>query len=227
MDVLECIRSRRSVRHYLSKEVEWEHVGRVVQAGKAAPSAGNQQNWKFIVVQDKAKRALISEACVQQYWMQHAPVHIVVVAEPQKARQFYGIRGERLYSIQNCAAAVQNMLLAAHSLGLGSCWVGAFDEDMVRRAVGIPEYVRPQSIVTLGHAAQIPAEPGEYRIYDLLHIEKWDRKIRDVNWVTKDYSVTIENKAKEKGAKLADHGKKAIHHTKEFFAKTKKRIKGS
>ncbi|MFH1132860.1 MAG: nitroreductase family protein [Nanoarchaeota archaeon] len=218
MDVFEAIRSRRSIRNYLDKEVDWELLGRVIEAAKQAPSAGNQQNWKFIVVTDKAKRASVSEACLQQYWMQMAPVHIIVCTEPQKARQFYGIRGERLYSIQNCAAAIQNLSLAAHALGLGTCWIGAFDEEMLKRVVGIPDYVRPQAIITLGYPAGKVEEPWEYRVYDVTHLEKWDRRIRDVNWVMKNYSVTVNKEAARHANTIIHHGKRLVEHGRRLIS---------
>jgi nitroreductase len=159
-----------------------------------APSSGNLQNWKFIVVLDEDRRKAVAEACLEQYWMQNAPVHIVIVSEIQKARQFYGVRGERLYAVQNCAAAAENMLLAAHDQGLGACWVGSFDEEQLRRACGIPEYIRPQAVVALGYADEKVPTPSKYRLYDIVHLEKWDAKIKDVKWVLKEHAWSVEDK---------------------------------
>src|SRR3989338_6232743 len=100
-DILDIIKSRRSITKYLPKPVEWEYVARIIDAARHAPSCGNLQNWKFVVVLDPAKRKAIAEAAVQQYWMITAPVHIIVCAEPEKAERYYGIRGERLYTVQN------------------------------------------------------------------------------------------------------------------------------
>ena len=77
-------------------------------------------------------------------------MHIVVCSEAEKSELFYAEKGKKLYAIQNCAAAIQNMLLAAHAEGLGSCWVGAFDEDMLKDALKIPDEVYPQAVVTIG-----------------------------------------------------------------------------
>src|SRR3989338_7750896 len=100
MDTIECIKTRRSIRKYTSEAVEWEKVTLCIEAAKSAPSAGNLQNWKFVVVKQDAKRQAIAEACLQQYWMSQAPVHIVVFALPDRAVRFYGVRGERMYTIQ-------------------------------------------------------------------------------------------------------------------------------
>ena len=173
MDVFDCIRTRRSVRKYKDKDVPWDSIVEILQAGKYAPFAGNIFNVKFIVVKNEAKRRAIAEASVQQYWMQDAPVHIVVVGEPEKAERYYGTRGVRLYTIQGAAAAIQNMLLTAHSLGLGSCWVGAFDEEEIRRICNLPEHVNVQGIITIGYADENPQAPPKYRIEHVMFFEKW------------------------------------------------------
>ncbi len=175
MEVLECIKTRRSTRKFLDVPVEWDKIGTIVDAGRSAPTSGNLQNWKFIVVLDEEKRKEISEACLKQFWMERAPVHIVICSEPEKAKRFYGIRGERLYSIQNCAASAENMILTAHSLGLGSCWVGAFDEDMLKRALGIPDYARPQAIIPIGYPAEKVPTPMQYQLENLVFMEAWNR----------------------------------------------------
>lgn len=187
-DVLDIIKSRRSITSYLPRPIEWEFVSRVCDAARHAPSCGNLQNWRFIVVTDPAKRKAIAEASMQQYWMIQAPVHIVVCAEPEKAERYYGLRGERLYTIQNCAAAVMNILLEAHSLGLGACWVGAFDEEMVKRTIRAEEFVRPQAIVTLGYAAEIPPKPPKYPLNAMVYLERWRNVVRDEARYMFDYA---------------------------------------
>ena len=135
MEVFDCIRTRRSIRRYKDKPVEWDKVVTILEAGRLAPSAGNLQNSKFIVVRDEEIRKKVAETALNQKWMEKAPIHIIVCSEPIKSKRFYGIRGERLYTIQDCAAAIENMLLTAHSLDLRACWVGAYEEDALRRAI--------------------------------------------------------------------------------------------
>ena len=127
MDVFEAMRNRRSIRKYLDLPVEWDKVGTILEAGRLAPSAGNLQAWKFIVVRDDNKRKALADATQQQYWMEQAPVHIVVVGVHAKHERFFGERGKNFYSIQECAMAAMQMMLAAHSLGLGSCFVSAIN----------------------------------------------------------------------------------------------------
>jgi len=207
-EVLDIIKSRRSIRKYLEVPVEWDKVANIVEAGRYAPSSGNIQNFRFIVCTDKAKRTGIANACLEQDWMLEAPVHIVVVCDFTMAKQYYGVRGERLYSIQNCAAAVQNMMVAATALGLGSCWVGAFEEDELINLLKIPSYVRPQAVITLGYSNEAPPVPPSYTVEHMVYLENWGSKIRDgamfENW------FYLGTKAKKHLGNLAGKLGKAI-----------------
>jgi len=210
MHTLECIRTRRSIRSYEDKPVEWDHVANIVDAGRLAPSAGNLQNWKFIIVTDEGVRKKIAEACSKQMWMQRAPVHIVVLGEPEKASRFYGNRGERIYTIQSCAAAVENMLLAAHSLGLGACWVSSFSDSAIRKTVNAPEHVVVQAIVTVGYPDEIAEVPPKSRIEQLTYFERWwnRRRVPPYGY----YSMRVEQKVKS-GKKFLE---KVAKKVKEF-----------
>lgn len=181
METFECITTRRSIRRYKDIPVEWDKIGKIIEAGRAAPSSGNLQNWKFIAVVDKSLREALAEASFQQYWMTPAPVHIAIVEEPLKAKRHYGLRGEKLYSVQNCAAAAQNMLLMAHDLGLGACWVGAFDEARVKKILNIIDEARPQAILTIGYADEIPPAPPKFKMDNVAYINTWWGRIKDVD----------------------------------------------
>lgn len=202
MEVVECIKTRRSVRKFLEVPVEWDKIGQIVDAGRYAPNAGNLQNWKFIIVLNQDTRKALAEACLQQLWMSKAPAHIIICSEPEKAKRFYGIRGERLYTIQNCAAAVQNMLLTAHSLGLGACWVGAFDEDMIKRAVSIPDYARPQAVIPIGYPGEKVPTPTMYQLENLVYMEGWGARIKDLDEYLGYTSAVVQDFIK-KGKDLA------------------------
>ena len=132
MDVKEAIETRRSIRKFSPKELHPEEIIDIVDAGRYAPSAGNQQNWKFILIKDQSKKNDLADACFQQNWMASAPLIICVVGMTDDVKRMYGTRGEMLYSIQNCAMAAQNIMLRAHEMGFGSCMVSAFEEGMVK-----------------------------------------------------------------------------------------------
>jgi len=224
MELFDCIKTRRCIRKFQSTPVPWDLVSKILDAGRLAPNAGNLQNWKFIVVLDQGTRQKIAEACLRQYWMAKAPVHIVVCADPKVSERYYGTRGDRLYSVQNCAAASQNMLLQAHNLGLGACWVGAFDENMVSNAVGLPEEVRPQVIIPLGYPDEKPAEPAKYPLENITYFEKWRGKIQDVPAYMGYYSIKWEKGAKKAKAALEKQSEKLAVKAKEVAAKVKKKV---
>jgi len=194
-DILELIKSRRNIKFFLPKYVSWENIGKILDAGRHAPSCGNIQNWKFIVVTDASAKQKLAELAYEQYDIAAAGALIVVCAEVEKAERYYGLRGERLYSVQNCAAAIQNMLLEAHSLGLGSAWVGAFDEDNLKLELSIPEEVRPQAIVVIGYAKEVPEKPPKYPLETVVYLGRWRSKIRDVAKYTDDIAVILGRKA--------------------------------
>lgn len=129
MDVFKCIQTRRSVRNYSQKKVEFDKLTLILEAATKAPTSGNLQDYRFIIVNDKQKIRNLATHCNEQYWIAKAPVAIIVCADTEKTELYYGLRGQRLYATQNSAAAVQNILLAAHAQGLGACWIGAFNEE--------------------------------------------------------------------------------------------------
>jgi len=183
MNVFETIATRRSIRKFTVQDVPMEVLGVVLDAGRYAPSAGNIQNWRFIIVKNPETKQRIAESCMQQMWIAEAPVVIVVVSEIEKIKQFYGIRGERLYSIQNCAAAIENMLLTAHALGLASTWVGAFDENMLNRVLAIPADVRVQAVLPIGYPDEVVPAPSRYTLENVCFFESYGSRIVNIKRV--------------------------------------------
>ena len=215
MDILNLMRSRRSIRKYLEIPVEWDKIVNILDAGKSAPSSGNLQSWKFIIVKDSQTRQKIAEACLQQYWMQDAPIHIVVCSLEDSVRRFYGLRGERLYGIQNCSAAIQNMLLCAHAQGLGACWVGAFEEQMLSNALGIPDNARAQAVITIGYADEKPTEPAEFPLEFVCFLERYGNRIENIGIWFKDYSDAIKKGLDNTGEFISKKGKEYLTKIKD------------
>ena len=183
----------------MDRPVEFDKVTACIEAGHYAPSAGNLQDWKFILVTDVDLRKSIAEHCMEQYWMAQAPVHIVVCANEERTELRYGLRGKRLYSIQSCAAATENILLAAYSLGLGSCWVGAFDEDFLIRTLDIPPWARPQGVITLGYPDEKPERKQLTSLQSLVYFNGFGARLEKPHLVLRDYSVEWESKARQAG----------------------------
>lgn len=181
MDIDKCIKERRSTRSFLNKDVTYEQIADILDAARYAPSSGNLQNWSFIIVREKEKKEKIAEACSQQYWLADAPVLIIVCSVLDKIKEVYGSRGEALYSIQNCAAAMQNILLKAHSLGLSTCWISAFDEKLLSRSFKLEEDIRPQAVIAAGYGKEYEKESTRFPLTSMVHFEEWNNKKRNAS----------------------------------------------
>ena len=160
MDTLEAIHSRRSVRRYQDKPVPEELVRKLLAAGMSAPSARDAQEWKFVVIDDKAMLTEIGEINPNAKMAQHAPMAILVCAD-------LSLEKSAGYWVVDCAATVENILLAAHALGLGAVWTGVYPRqermDGLKKLVGLPETVMAHSLIVLGYPAEQPAPQDRYR----------------------------------------------------------------
>jgi nitroreductase len=217
-DILEIIKSRRTIKEFVPKFVSWEKISRVLDAGRHAPSAGNLQNWKFLVIFDAGQKQQLAEACYGQYEISQAWVLIIVVGESERAIRYYGDRG-KFYTIQNCAAAMQNMLLEAHSIGLGSKWVGAFEEDTVKSSFGILADVDVQGIVALGYPKDIPAKPPKYPLEPITYFSSWRSRLRDPHKYMNNIAIILGRKKEKVKAAMAEAGSKLIEKSKEVLKK--------
>ncbi|MGD8790944.1 MAG: nitroreductase family protein [Anaerolineae bacterium] len=166
-DFWQVLQARRSVRHFdPDVPVPPETVERLLAAAIAAPSAGNRQPWHFYVVRDPAVRRGLAAAAYGQDFVAQAPVVIVVCADPEQSAERYKERGRVLYCLQDTAVATEHILLAAVAVGLGGCWVGAFDEGAAARVLALPARHRPVAILPIGKPAgeaarRTPREPIE------------------------------------------------------------------
>jgi nitroreductase len=159
--ILDIIKNRRSVRDFTDKKIPESAIETLIDALRWAPSAGNLQSRKFYFVFNEDIRNKLAKAGLKQDFVSftaRAPL-VVVACTDRNIASRYGERGMHLYCIQDSAASVQNMLLAAHDLGLGTCWVGAFKEEKVREILGLPDNLRPVAIVPVGYPARTPNAP--------------------------------------------------------------------
>ena len=191
--VMDVIMKRRSVRTYKDIPVDWGNIINCVEAGMMAPSAGNLQIWRFSVVRDAARKSAIASACLQQHWMEEAPVHIAIFAKLERAEQFYRERGSRVYCVQDCAMAAMNIMLAAESLGLSTCFVSAFDEHALSSIFSLPDKVMPQGIITLGYSDDSPDTPSRYRVETLIGVEKYGMAMNEGGGRVADPNAAIWN----------------------------------
>jgi nitroreductase len=152
---------RFSCRLFDTRPLDRDAVESVLEAARWAPNGGNLQPWRFVVVLDPKRRRAIAGAAYGQTFISQAPAVITVCAVPGESATKYGPRGRDLYCLQDTAAAAQNILLAATEAGLGSCWVGAFDEAAIARALELSRSWRPVALIALGRPAE--AEPQRTR----------------------------------------------------------------
>jgi len=176
VDLFEAIQERRSVRAFTPEAVPDEVVDTIVDAARWAPSAGNCQARDFIVVKDPRMKKALSEAALDQSFIEAASVTIVVCANDRRSAHRYGRRGRYLYCLLDAAAAAQNLLLAVHALGLGACWIGAFNDSRVEEALNLPTWLKPVAIIPIGYPDEKPGTPPRLPFKDLIHIDRYVRK---------------------------------------------------
>lgn len=170
-DVLEAVKERRSVRRFRGDPIPQATIGQLLEAAILAPTAGNCQPWRFIVVHNAEVKSRLAAAAYGQDFVAEAPVVIVVCAEFMRSAQRYGNRGLSLYSLQDTAAATQNILLAATGCGLGTCWVGAFDEGQVARVLELPtDVLRPVAMIPVGYPAVKPRRPPRRPLEEIVRV---------------------------------------------------------
>ena len=157
-DFWQVLQARHSVRRFdPGVPVSAETVNKLLEAAIASPSAGNRQPWHFYVVRDAGVQQGLAAAAYGQDFVAQAPVIVVVCADAEQSAARYGDRGRELYCLQDTAAATEHILLAAVALGLGGCWVGAFDERRAAHVLDLPSRHRPVAIVPIGQPASRPA----------------------------------------------------------------------
>ena len=159
MDAMQAIMSRRSIRKYEQRPVEPEIVEKLLRAAMAAPSAGNQQTWRFIVVTERARLDRLSATSPYAGMLLQAPLAIVVVGDTENEKH-------PDYWVEDCSAAMENLLLAAHAIGLGAVWLGYHPnddrKDRLRDEFGLPDGIEPLGIASIGYPAEVKPAADRY-----------------------------------------------------------------
>lgn len=147
MEMLDVIFARRSIRKYRPEAVAEADLDRILEAGRQSPSGGNRQPWHFVVVKDAEVRQELATACNGQLWLATAPIIIAALGKPDISR----------WHIVDPAIALHTMILAAHSYGYGTCWIGAFDAARVRSLLAIPDDYSLLALTPIGIPDEQPA----------------------------------------------------------------------
>ncbi len=170
MDVCDAIATRKSVRAYLDKPVEGEKLNAVLEAARLAPSASNRQEWRFVIVREKEVRSQIAMAAGQQMFIAQAPVIIVACAETDGHIMTCG---EPCYPI-DVAIALDHLTLRAVELGLGTCWIGKFNADEVKKILGIPDEIKVVQLMPLGYPVEPDAIQKKRRAFaEIVKLDHW------------------------------------------------------
>ena len=170
MDVFAAISQRYSVRAYKEKDVEEDKLKKVLEAARLSPSASNRQERKFIIVKNKETKKKLAKAAFGQSFIGEAPV--VVVACGTESKSIMGC-GQPTHTV-DVSIACAYMILQAYELGLGTCWIGAFKEDEVKKILNIPEHVRVVAMTPLGYPDEPPSKKYRKRLDQIVCFEKYE-----------------------------------------------------
>jgi nitroreductase len=169
MDILQALLGRRSIRRYTSGVVDDDALTMILRAAMAAPSAGNERPWHFIIIRNRDTLRALSQAHPYAEMVASAALAIIVCADINVVKH-------RDYWPQDCSAATENILLATHGLGLGSVWVGVYPREArvaeIRRVVPLPDHVIPFSLLPVGVPDEQKAAAGRFT-EDRIHEEHW------------------------------------------------------
>jgi nitroreductase len=169
VDLFATVEARHSVREFAPREVEPGELEQILMAASRAPSAGNLQAYQIVLVRAPGRRQALARAAHGQAFVANAPVVLVFCADPARSAGRYGRRGAELFAVQDATIAAAYAQLAAAALGLGSTWVGAFDEAAAAVVVG---GLRPVCILPVGHPAERPEPTSRRDLADLVHDER-------------------------------------------------------
>jgi nitroreductase len=174
LDIYEAIRNRISTRAYLSDPVEEEKLERILEAARLAPSGKNGQPWIFIVIKDEDTRKRLVPACKNQKFMAEAPVIVAVCGREEEAYQKMGGYWNSLPV--DIGIALEHLMLAAESEGLGTCWIGAFMEEEVREILEVPAEVKIVALTPIGYPAGDKVFRKRKSLDEIVMREKWEKR---------------------------------------------------
>lgn len=171
MEFYEVIKKRKSVRKYRQDPIPEDVLNRILEAGRIAPSAKNIQPWKFVIIKDPEKKKKVAEACRGQHWIADADVIVCGCALEKIA---WGRMGGYMSSFAvDLAIAMDHIILASANEGLGTCWIGAFEEKKVKEILGIPDDVRVVALTPIGFPAEEPKDRGRKNFSEVFVYEKY------------------------------------------------------
>src|SRR5512139_13940 len=169
MDFFEVVKTRQSIRAFQGRPIEADLIQQILNTINRAPSAGNLQGYEVYLVTNCDVLQALARSTSGQDFITQAPLALVFCAHPARSAKKYGQRGTTLYCLQDATIACAYAQLAVTALGLASVWVGAFDEDAVRAAIGVSRDLRPVAFLPIGYAAETPEHRSRRALAELVH----------------------------------------------------------
>jgi nitroreductase len=169
MEFFEVIEKRRSVRNYKPLSVRNEDLKRILEAARLAPSAGNRQPWRFIVVRTSEQKKLLAQTARNQMFLADAGVIIVALADSEASLK---------WCKQDVMIAVEHLVLASTSLGYGTCWIGAFEEEQVKQLLGIPEEMAVVALLPIGVPDEGPQAKPRKSFSEIFFEDEYNRPLK-------------------------------------------------
>jgi len=168
MEVFEAIEKRRSIRKYKPSSIPNENLKKILEAARLAPSAGNRQPWRFMVIRSPERKKLLAEAARNQMFLMDAGVIIVALADPEASPK---------WCKQDTMIAMEHMVLASTGLGYGTCWIGAFEEELVKQLLGVPERIAVVALLPIGVPDEKPQPKPRKGFGQIFFDEKYGKPL--------------------------------------------------
>lgn len=175
MNFDELLKQRRSIRDYSPKKVSFENITKICEASRFSPMAGNIYTIRLVIINNERKIKDIAEMCFEQNFVGKASCLIVVCSDLSSVVRSYDERG-KIYARQQAGAAIENMLLKTAELKLATCWIGAFDEDAVKRILKIPENIQIEAILPIAYASKKTIEKKKPDLKMIAFFEQWKQR---------------------------------------------------
>lgn len=171
MDLDKAIDERRSIRDFKEKKVNWADVLEAIDAARKAPLSGNNCNIRFMIIENQEAKNKIAKLS-EQYWIADASILVVVCSDDTSLENTYYDRG-KVYARQQAGAAIENFLLKITDLGLASCWVGAYPDELIKQVLRIPEHINIEAILPIGYPKTKAKAIKKATLEKIINWEKW------------------------------------------------------
>jgi nitroreductase len=202
MEFRDTLEARRSIRKFYPKPVEFEKIGMLIEAATRAPSVGDLQPWKFVVVTKPQQLQALADSCPYERWLYQAPLVIIVCSEAGKTEAYYPGHGQH-WAALSCAAAAQNILLTAVDLDLAGCWVSSFETEKIKEHFHVPTGVEPEVMIAIGYPDENP-EPKRMHSFDsMVYFNDYGATSTDISIYKKDFGEYFRSKADDVKTRLA------------------------